>query len=130
MNTNAINENLLHVQVQDRRQLEEQLDKAVDILAALSPQHGGTGILVARHSPGTSPSNSTRTSHSEPSRNGRNGNPQREQPPLQTMTKTYSSRGTKSKPETTTQPTEKPLTLDLNASSTPPFLAAGNQGDA
>jgi hypothetical protein len=45
------NEALLHVRVQDRRHLEEQLDKAVDILASRSLRHGGKGILVARHSP-------------------------------------------------------------------------------
>lgn len=50
MYTNPSTEALLHVRVQDRRHLEEQLDKAVDILAARSPLHGGTGILVARHS--------------------------------------------------------------------------------
>jgi hypothetical protein len=51
MNTDPSNEDLLHIRVQKRSQLEEQLDKAVDILAARSPQRGGTGILVARHSP-------------------------------------------------------------------------------
>ena len=50
MYTNASNEALLHVRVQDRRHLEEQLDKAVDILAARAPLCGGKGILVARHS--------------------------------------------------------------------------------
>jgi hypothetical protein len=50
MYTKASNDDLLHVRVQDRRQLEEQLDKAVTILAERAPLCGGQGILVARHS--------------------------------------------------------------------------------
>ncbi|WP_284974306.1 hypothetical protein [Arthrobacter sp. efr-133-TYG-104] len=51
MYTDASKEDLLHVQVLDRSHLEDQLDKAVDILAARSPLHGGKGILVSRNSP-------------------------------------------------------------------------------
>ncbi len=50
MYTNASNEDLLHVRVQKRSQLEDQLDKAVNILAERAPLCGGKGILVARHS--------------------------------------------------------------------------------
>jgi hypothetical protein len=51
MYTHAANGDLLHIRVQNRSQLEDQLDKAVNILAARSPLCGGKGILVARHSP-------------------------------------------------------------------------------
>ncbi|GAB2709784.1 hypothetical protein ACX801_12430 [Arthrobacter bambusae] len=51
MYTDSSNEGLLHVRVQDRRRLEEQLDTAVDILAERARICGGPGILVARHSP-------------------------------------------------------------------------------
>lgn len=50
MYTNASNEDLLHVRVQKRSQLEGQLDKAVNILAERASLCGGQGILVARHS--------------------------------------------------------------------------------
>ncbi|WP_432246133.1 hypothetical protein ACRB8A_19820 (plasmid) [Arthrobacter sp. G.S.26] len=51
MYTDSSNEALLHVRVQKRRHLEEQLDTAVDILAERARLRGGQGILVARHSP-------------------------------------------------------------------------------
>ena len=51
MYTDASNEDLLHIRVQKRSQLEDQLDKAVNNLAARAPLCGGKGILVARHSP-------------------------------------------------------------------------------
>ena len=51
MYTDARNEDLLHIRVQKRSQLEDQLDKAVNVLAERSPLCGGQGILVARHSP-------------------------------------------------------------------------------
>ncbi|WP_104060305.1 hypothetical protein [Arthrobacter sp. 4R501] len=51
MYTNASHEDLLHVQVQKRSQLDEQLDKAVTILAERAPLCGRQGILVARRSP-------------------------------------------------------------------------------
>ncbi|MEV7135568.1 hypothetical protein AB0N24_22105 [Arthrobacter sp. NPDC093128] len=50
MYTNASHEDLLHVRVKDRRQLEDQLDKAVNILAGRAQHCGCKGILVARHS--------------------------------------------------------------------------------
>ena len=51
MYTDASNEDLLHIRVQKRSQLEDQLDKAVDILVERAPLCGGKGILVARRSP-------------------------------------------------------------------------------
>lgn len=51
MYTDTSNEDLLHIRVQKRSQLEDQLDKAVNILAERAPLCGGKGILVARHSP-------------------------------------------------------------------------------
>ena len=50
MYTSASHEDLLHVRVQKRSQLEDQLDKAVNILAERAPLCGGKGILVARQS--------------------------------------------------------------------------------
>lgn len=50
MYTGPSNEDLIHVRVQKRSQLEEQLDKAVNILAERAPLCGGKGILVARNS--------------------------------------------------------------------------------
>ena len=51
MYTDASNEDLLHIRVQKRSQLEDQLDEAVNILAERAPLCDGKGILVARHSP-------------------------------------------------------------------------------
>ena len=51
MYTDCSNEDLLHIRVQERSQLEDQLDKAVNILAERAPLCGGKGILVTRHSP-------------------------------------------------------------------------------
>jgi hypothetical protein len=51
MYTDPSNEDLLHVRVQTRSHLEEQLDKAVNILTERAPLCGRQGILVARHSP-------------------------------------------------------------------------------
>ena len=51
MCTDASNEDLLHIRVQKRSQLEDQLDKAVNILVERAPLCGGKGILVARRSP-------------------------------------------------------------------------------
>ena len=51
MYTETSNDDILQIRLQKRSQLEDQLDKAVNILAERAPLSGGKGILVARHSP-------------------------------------------------------------------------------
>lgn len=51
MNTHPSDDDLLHIHVQERRHLENQLDQAVRILAGRAAIRGGIGIVVARHSP-------------------------------------------------------------------------------
>lgn len=50
MHTDASHKDILHIRVQDHHQLDEQLDKAVSILAERASLRGGQGILVTRHS--------------------------------------------------------------------------------